>query len=135
VETQAKKWVRVVKVSDFKRRGKVQRKWKIIQNWQIVFISRKTKYRGGPKITMNQFKSLLSPRRRGSKRETSMVAKLTSMTEAFKMSLIKEESKLLESLVMMSGPGWLRRWCQVVEVVVDSRMGGGDAPVKEGRSV
>jgi hypothetical protein len=31
------------------------------------------------------------------------------MTEAFKMSLIKEESKLLESLVMMSGPGWLRR--------------------------
>jgi hypothetical protein len=58
---------------------------------------------------MNQFKSLLSPRRRGSKRETSMVAKLTSMTEAFKMSLIKEESKLLESLVMMSGPGWLRR--------------------------
>jgi hypothetical protein len=37
---------------------------KIIQNYQIVFIARKTEYRGGPEITMNQVKSLLSPRRR-----------------------------------------------------------------------
>jgi hypothetical protein len=47
---------------------------KIIQNHQIVFISRKTEYRGGLEITMNQVKSLLSPRRRGSKRETTMSA-------------------------------------------------------------
>ena len=47
---------------------------KIIQNHQIVFITRKTEYRGGPKITMNQVKSLLSPRRRSSKWETSMSA-------------------------------------------------------------
>jgi hypothetical protein len=47
---------------------------KIIQNHQIVFISRKTQYRGGPEITMNQVKSLLSPRRRGSKWEMSMSA-------------------------------------------------------------
>jgi hypothetical protein len=45
-----------------------------IQNHQIVFICRKTEYRGGPEITMNQIKSLLSPRRRGSKWETSMSA-------------------------------------------------------------
>jgi hypothetical protein len=37
----------------------------IIQNYQIVFITRKTEYRRGPEITMNQFKSLLSPRRSG----------------------------------------------------------------------
>ena len=74
-------------MSDFKRRGKVQRKWKkIIQNYKIVFIARKTEYRIGPEITMNQVKSLLSPRRRGSKRETSMSTKLISMTEALKMS-------------------------------------------------
>jgi hypothetical protein len=46
----------------------------IVQNHQIVFVSRKTDYRGGPKITMNQVKSLLSPRRRSRKRETSMSA-------------------------------------------------------------
>jgi hypothetical protein len=59
---------------------------KIIQNYQIVFISRKTEYMGGLEITMNQVKSLLSLRRRGSKREKSMSAKLTSMTETLKMS-------------------------------------------------
>ena len=47
---------------------------KIIQNHQVVFIARKTEYRGGPKITVNQVKSLLSPRRRSSKWETSMSA-------------------------------------------------------------
>jgi hypothetical protein len=61
---------------------------KIIQNYQIVFVARKTEYMGGPEITMNQVKSLLIPRRRGSKRETSMSAKMTSMTEALKMSPI-----------------------------------------------
>jgi hypothetical protein len=34
---------------------------KIIQNHHVVFISRKTEYRGGPKITMNQIKGMLSP--------------------------------------------------------------------------
>jgi hypothetical protein len=43
---------------------------KIIQNHQIVFITRKTEYRGGPEITMNQVKSLLNTR--SSKWETSM---------------------------------------------------------------
>jgi hypothetical protein len=36
---------------------------KIIQNHQLVFISKKTGYRRGPEITMNQVKSLLSSRR------------------------------------------------------------------------
>jgi hypothetical protein len=35
---------------------------KIIQNHQIVFITRNTEYMRGPEITMNQVKSLLSPR-------------------------------------------------------------------------
>jgi hypothetical protein len=47
---------------------------KIVQNHQIVFITRTTEYRGGPEITMNQVKSLLSPRRRSSKWETNMSA-------------------------------------------------------------
>jgi hypothetical protein len=47
---------------------------KIIQNHQIVFITIKTKYMGGPKITVNQVKSLLSLRRRSSKWETGMSA-------------------------------------------------------------
>jgi hypothetical protein len=45
----------------------------IIQNHQIVFISRKTEYRGGPDHN-KQVKSLLNLRRRGSKWETSMSA-------------------------------------------------------------
>jgi hypothetical protein len=44
---------------------------KVIQNHQIVFITRKTEYRRGPEITMNQVKNLLSPRRSG-EWETSM---------------------------------------------------------------
>jgi hypothetical protein len=39
-------------------------------------------------IAMNQVKSLLSPRRRCSKRETGVAAKLTCMTKALKMSPI-----------------------------------------------
>jgi hypothetical protein len=45
---------------------------KVIQNHQIVFITRKTEYRRGPEITMNQIKSLLSPR--SGEWETSMAA-------------------------------------------------------------
>jgi hypothetical protein len=44
--------------------GKSRENGKIIQNHQIVFITRETEYRGGPKITVNQVKSLLSPRRK-----------------------------------------------------------------------
>ena len=73
-------------MSDFNRRGKVHKNGKIIQNHQIVFVSRQTEYRGGPEVTMNQVKSMLSPRERCMKRETGMAAKLTSMTEALKMS-------------------------------------------------
>jgi hypothetical protein len=62
----------VVNVSDFNRRGKVQRKWEIIQNHQILFIIRKTEYKGGLEITMNQVKNPLSPR--SSERETSLSA-------------------------------------------------------------
>jgi hypothetical protein len=47
---------------------------KIIQNHQIVFITKKTEYSGGPKITVNQVKSLLSSRRRSGKWETGMSA-------------------------------------------------------------
>jgi hypothetical protein len=47
---------------------------KVIQNHQIVFITRKTEYRRGPEITMNQVKSLLSSRRRTGEWETSMSA-------------------------------------------------------------
>jgi hypothetical protein len=36
---------------------------------------------------------------------------------------------------MTSGPGWPGRRCQVVEVVVETRTGGEDAQVEEGRSV
>jgi hypothetical protein len=36
---------------------------------------------------------------------------------------------------MTSGPGWPRRRCQVVEVVVENRTGGEEAPVEEGRSI
>jgi hypothetical protein len=56
------------------KRRSPEKMGKIIQNHQIVFISRETEYRGGLEITMNQVKSMLSPRRRGSKRETSMSA-------------------------------------------------------------
>jgi anthranilate/para-aminobenzoate synthase component II len=61
-----------------------------------------------------------------------MAAKLTCMTKALKMSLLQEESKVLESLVMTPGPRWPRRRCQVVEVVVETRTGGGDMPVDDG---
>ena len=64
-----------------------------------------------------------------------MATKLTCMAKALKMSLLQEDSKVLESLVMTSGPGWPRRRCQVVEVMAETRTGGGDVPVDEGQSV
>jgi hypothetical protein len=66
------------------KRESPEEMWKIVQNHQILFIARKTEYRGGPEITMNKVNSLLSPRRR-CERETSVSAKLTSMTKALKM--------------------------------------------------
>jgi hypothetical protein len=47
---------------------------KVIQNHQIVFITRNTEYRGGLEITVNQVKSLLSLRRGRREGETSMPA-------------------------------------------------------------
>jgi hypothetical protein len=64
-----------------------------------------------------------------------MATKLTCMAKALKMSLLQEDSKVLESLIMTSGPGWPRRRCQVVEVVVETMMGGGDVLVDDDRSV
>jgi hypothetical protein len=46
----------------------------VIQNHQLVFITRMTEYRRCPEITMNQVKSLLSPRIRSGEWETSMPA-------------------------------------------------------------
>jgi hypothetical protein len=48
-----------------------------------------------------------------------------------KCPLLQEIFELLVSLVMMLGPGWLRRRCQVVEEVVEARTGGEDASVEE----
>jgi hypothetical protein len=45
------------------KRKSSEKMGKVIQNHQVVFISRKTEYRGGPEITMNHAKSLLRPRR------------------------------------------------------------------------
>jgi hypothetical protein len=56
------------------KRESPEKMGKINQNHQIVFITRETEYRGGPNITVNQVKSLLNPRRRSSKWETSMSA-------------------------------------------------------------
>jgi hypothetical protein len=81
---------------------------------------------------MNQIKSLLSPR---SEWETSSLAQLTSMAETLKMSPATKRSRLLVSLLMTSGLGWPRRRCQVVEEVVETRTGGVDTQVEEGRSV
>jgi hypothetical protein len=54
--------VRVVNVSDFNRRGKVQRKWENHPKSPDSIYIQATEYRGGPQITMNQIKSLLSLR-------------------------------------------------------------------------
>jgi hypothetical protein len=49
--------------------------------------------------------------------------------------LLHEISKLLVSLIMTLGPRWPRRRCQLVEEVVETRPGGEDASVEEGRSM
>jgi hypothetical protein len=56
------------------KRKRPKKMRKVIQNHQIVLITRKTEYRRGPEITMNQVKSFLSSRRRGGEWETSMPA-------------------------------------------------------------
>jgi hypothetical protein len=56
------------------QRKNIEKMRVIIQNHQVVFITRKTEYRRYPEITMNKVKSLLSPRSRSSKRKMRMVA-------------------------------------------------------------
>jgi hypothetical protein len=75
VETQAKNWVRVgERIGLQSKRKSPKNMGIIIQNHQIVFVARYAEYRGGPEITMDQIKSLLSARSRNTKWETSMAA-------------------------------------------------------------
>jgi hypothetical protein len=76
--------VRVVNVSDFSRRGKVHRKWDVILNDEVVFVTREADDRRSPEITMDKIKGLSSPRRGSGKRKTRVTTELTSMTETLR---------------------------------------------------
>jgi hypothetical protein len=84
VETQTKKWVRVVNVSDFSRRGSPKKMGVVVQNDQVVFVAREAEDRRRPEITVDKIKGLNSPRRGSGKRKTKVTTELTSMTEVLR---------------------------------------------------
>jgi hypothetical protein len=69
-------------------RFRLQPKWespkkmrKIIQNDQVVFVTRKAEDRGGLEITMNKIKGLSSPGRGSGKRKMRVTTELVGMAE------------------------------------------------------
>jgi hypothetical protein len=81
VDTHAKKWRRVGKVTDLARKGKCPRVVReVIDHHQIVLITRKAKYRRGPQVTVNKVKCMRRMRRRR-KREPNMMTELARMAE------------------------------------------------------
>jgi hypothetical protein len=68
------------------RRGKVQRKWKVIQNDQVVFVTRVAEDRRSPEIIMNEIKGMSSPGCGSGKWKTGMTTELARMTEALRGS-------------------------------------------------
>jgi hypothetical protein len=66
-------------------------KWKspkkmteVVQNDQVVFVTREVEDRRSPEITMDKIIGLSSPGRGSRKRKTRVAAELTSMIEALK---------------------------------------------------
>jgi hypothetical protein len=99
----------------------------VIRNDQVVFVTREAEDRRSPDITMNKIKGLSSPGRGSGKRKTRMTVELASMTRCLEETHLQEILERPESWDIMSGPGWSRRRCQMVEVVVVARAWGGYA--------
>ena len=59
---------------------------KIINNDQIILITRKTKYWRGPQVTVNKVKCMCRIRRRRRKREPNMTTELARMAEGLSRS-------------------------------------------------
>jgi hypothetical protein len=59
----------------------------VIQNDQVVFVTREAEDRRSPGITVDKIKGLSSPRRGSGKRKTRVTTELTSMTKAFRGAL------------------------------------------------
>ena len=87
MDTHAKKWRRVGKVTDLARKGKCPRVVReVINHHQIVLITRKAKYRRGPQVTVNKVKCMRRMRRRRRKREPNMTTELARMAEGLSRS-------------------------------------------------
>jgi hypothetical protein len=84
VETQAKKWVRVVNVSDFSQRESPKKVGVVVQNDQVVFITREAEDTRCPEIILDKIKGLNNPGRVSGKRKTRVATEPTSMTEALR---------------------------------------------------
>jgi hypothetical protein len=59
----------------------------VVQNDQVVFVTREAKNRRNPEITMDKIKGLSSPGRGSEKRKTRVTTELTSMTEVLRGAL------------------------------------------------
>jgi hypothetical protein len=56
----------------------------VVQNDQVVFLTREDEERRSPEITLDKIKGLSSPKRGSRKRKTRVTTELTSMTEALR---------------------------------------------------
>jgi hypothetical protein len=77
----------------------------LIQNDQVVFVTRAAKDRRSPDITINKIKDLSSPGHGSGKWKTRMMAELTSMTEALRGATATTDIHGLWSINPSKPPG------------------------------
>jgi hypothetical protein len=81
VDSETKKWERVGKVSNFWRSGKVRVLGAIIEDDQVILVTRDTQNRGGPEVTVYEVKGLNGSRKGARKGQPDVLIKLAGIVQ------------------------------------------------------
>jgi hypothetical protein len=94
----------------------------IIEDDQVILVTRDTQNRGGPKVTVYEVKGLKGSSRGARKGQPDEPTKLAGMTQGI-ISLPRGQviAEVLDSLERTSGLRWPRRRCHVAEEAVVAR--------------
>jgi hypothetical protein len=96
----------------------------VIEDDQVIHVTRATWNRGGPKVTVYEVKELNSSSRGARKEQPDVPTKLAGMAQGIIFARGQVIAELLDSLERTLGSGCPRRRCQVAEEAAVARVYG-----------
>jgi hypothetical protein len=96
----------------------------VIKDDQVILVTRDTRNRGSPKVTVYEVKWLKGSSRGARKGQPDVPSKLAGMTQGIISARGQVIVEVLNGLERTSGLGWPKRRCQVAEEAVVARAYG-----------